>query len=84
MYPLQLIRLTKNKGGNLWINPEQIIYVDQGEEKTEGEKKPGKPQMITIIHTSSKDLFVKEPPDEINKILRSMKRETKIQQIISH
>ena len=68
----QLIRLTKNKGtGNVWINPAQIIYAEQGEEKESKEEKDKTTKYITILHVAGREdkLFVKESPDEINKIL---------------
>lgn len=88
MYPLQLIRITKDKGGNVWINPDQIIYAEQGkkDKDNDGDKKPGKQEFLTIIHIAGPEpkLFVKETPEEINKILRSMKHMKKVETTTTH
>jgi hypothetical protein len=83
----QLIRLTKNKGNsNVWINPAQIIFAEQGEEKETKDEKDSTPRYITILHVAGREgkLFVKESPDEINKIIRSLKEEKEVREIISY
>jgi hypothetical protein len=92
--PVQLIRLTKTKGGNVWVNPEQIIFAEQYEKKPETPAAPvkdaktaaaAKPVFETILHVTGKEpkLFVKEAPDELNKILRTMKRTAKVENTYS-
>ena len=83
----QLIRLTKNKGnGNVWINPAQIIYAEQGEDKESKEEKDKTPKYITILHVAGHEdkLFVKETPDEINKIIRNLKEEREVKEVIQY
>jgi ribosomal protein L35AE/L33A len=70
---VQGTKFTKHKGdGSVWIVPEHIIYMEPFEKK-EGDK------LVkgTIVHVSGKEgkVFVKEHPDEINKILRTLDRE---------
>lgn len=82
----QLIRLTKNKGNsNVWINPAHIIYAEQGEEKEKDEKSKS-PKFVTILHIAGHEdkLFVKEAPDEINKIIRNLKEEREVKEIIQY
>jgi hypothetical protein len=80
--PVQFIKLTKNLGGEVWVDPSRIIYMEVGTSKElatkEADKDPKKktdppgPTSMTIIHVNGakKELFVKESPDEINKIIR--------------
>jgi hypothetical protein len=85
MERIQLIRLTKNKGnGNVWINPAQIIYAEQAEDKESKEAKDKSPKFLTILHVSGREdkLFVKEAPDEINKIIRNLKAEKEVKEVI--
>ncbi len=83
----QLIRLTKNKGNsNVWINPAQIIFAEQGEDKESKEEKEGAPRYLTILHVAGREgkLFVKESPDEINKIIRNLKVEREVKEIVQY
>ena len=83
----QLIRLTKNKGNAyVWINPEHLIYAEQGEEKDGKDEKDTTPKYITILHVTGFDgkLFVKESPDEINKIIRNLKVEKEVKEVTSY
>ena len=83
----QLIRLTKNKGNvNVWINPAQIIYAEQGEEKESKEAKDKATKFLTILHVAGREdkLFVKETPDEINKIIRNLKEEREVKEIVQY
>lgn len=83
----QLIRLTKNKGnGNIWINPDQIIFAEQGEDKETKDAKDKSPKFLTILHVAGREdkLFVKESPDEINKIIRSLKVEREVKEITQY
>ena len=83
----QLIRLTKNKGnGNVWINPSQIIFAEQGEEKDGQDEKEKGPKYLTILHVAGREgkLFVKESPEEINKIIRSLKEEREVKEVIQY
>lgn len=83
----QLIRLTKNKGNaNVWINPAQIIYAEQGEDKESKDEKDKSPKYLTILHVAGREdkLFVKEAPDEINKIIRSLKEEREVKEIVQY
>ena len=83
----QLIRLTKNKGtSNVWINPAQIIFAEQGEEKDSKDEKDGAAKYITILHVAGREgkLFVKESPDEINKIIRNLKVEREVKEITQY
>ena len=83
----QLIRLTKNKGGsNVWINPDQIIFAEQGEDKESKDEKSKTPKFVTILHVAGREdkLFVKEAPDEINKIIRNLKVEKEVKEIIQY
>lgn len=77
---MQLLRFTKVFGdkANIWINPDQIIFAEVGEKKEEGKKEMVK---YTVLHVTGKEgkVFVKEHPDEINKIVRSIKRDIKIE-----
>lgn len=95
-FPPQLIRLTKSNGANLWINPEHMIYAEQYEKKPPAPSTPpavkdpktareAQPVFETILHMAGKEpkIFVKEPPEEINKILRSLKRTTKVEKTIN-
>lgn len=75
----QLLRLTKSGDkGNLWVNPEQIIYAEVAERKEDKSS-------MTILHITGKDgkIFVKEHPDELNKIFEkySPKQKFKLEQI---
>lgn len=73
MRQVQLLRLTKDSGGVLWINPYQIAYAEVGEKKDNKGK-------LTILHMATKEkLFIKETPEELNKIIRSIKSEIKIE-----
>lgn len=74
MRPIQLIRLTKSTGaGVIWLNPQQIIFAEQTEKKEDKSK-------LTVIHVTGKEkLFVKESPEELNKIFRSIKADIKIE-----
>jgi hypothetical protein len=83
--PVQFIKLTKNLGGEVWIDPTRIIYMDVGTSKdvtaskepsdkdTKKKQEPPTPASMTILHVSGakKELFVKETPEEINKAIRS-------------
>ncbi len=83
----QLIRLTKNKGnGNVWINPDQIIFAEQGEDKESKDEKDKSPRYLTILHVAGREgkLFVKEAPDEINKIIRNLKVEREVKEITQY
>jgi len=83
----QLIRLTKNKGNsNVWINPDQIIYAEQGEDKENKDEKIKTPKFLTILHMTGREdkLFVKESPDEINKIIRNLKVEKEVKEITQY
>ena len=83
----QLIRLTKNKGNaNVWINPAQIIYAEQGEDKETKDDKVKSPKYLTILHVAGREdkLFVKESPDEINKIIRSLKEEREVKEVVQY
>jgi hypothetical protein len=83
----QLIRLTKNKGNsNVWINPAQIIYAEQGEDKESKDEKVTSPKYLTILHVAGREdkLFVKEAPDEINKIIRSLKEEKEVKEVTQY
>jgi hypothetical protein len=87
MERIQLIRLTKNKGnGNVWINPAQIIFAEQGEEKEGKDEKDNTPKYLTILHVAGREgkLFVKESPDEINKIIRNLKVEKEVKEITQY
>lgn len=79
----QLIRLTKNKGNNnVWINPAHIIYAEQAEDKEGKDEKSKSPKFLTILHITGQEnkLFVKEAPDEINKIIRNLKMEKEVKE----
>lgn len=84
---VQLLRLTKTNGQELWINPHQIIYAEVGkrdqskEPAAKDSKTPKKEEFITILHVTGKDgkVFVTQSPAEINKIIRSIKRNVKIE-----
>lgn len=81
----QLIRLTKNKGNNnVWINPAQIIYAEQAEDKESKDEKAKSPKFLTILHIGEDKLFVKESPDEINKIIRNLKAEKEVKEVIQY
>ena len=83
----QLIRLTKNKGtSNVWINPAQVIYAEQAEEKEGKDEKSKSPKFLTILHMAGREdkLFVKEAPDEINKIIRNLKEEKEVKEITQY
>ena len=87
MERIQLIRLTKNKGdASVWINPAQIIYAEQGEEKESKDSKDKSPKFITILHVAGREdkLFVKEAPDEINKIIRNLKVEKEVKEVTQY
>jgi len=87
MERIQLIRLTKNKGtGNVWINPAQIIYAEQAEDKESKEAKDKSPRFLTILHVAGREdkLFVKEAPDEINKIIRNLKVEKEVKEVTQY
>jgi hypothetical protein len=74
---VQQIKFTKAfQEGNIWIVPEHIIYSETGEKKEPGKKEPTK---YTVVHVTGKDgkVFIKEHPDEINRILRGMKKTQK-------
>jgi hypothetical protein len=67
--PIQFIKLTKNLGGEVWIDPTRIIYMDVGTSKDVApadpkEKKKQEPTSMTILHVNGakKELFVKEIP----------------------
>lgn len=84
MERIQLIRLTKNKGAaNVWVNPAQIIYAEQAEDKESKDEKDKSPKFFTILHVTGHEgkLFVKEAPDEINKIIRSLKVEREVKEV---
>jgi len=83
----QLIRLTKSKGtSNVWINPAQIIYAEQAEDKENKDEKSKSPKFFTILHVTGQEnkLFVKEAPDEINKIIRNLKVEKEVKEITQY
>ena len=83
----QLIRLTKSKGtSSVWINPTQIIYAEQAEDKESKDEKSKTPKFFTILHVTGQEnkLFVKEAPDEINKIIRSLKAEKEVKEITQY
>lgn len=93
--PVQLIRFTKTNGNTIWINPEQIIFAEQYEKKKDTTTPPvkdpktakeAKQAFETIVHVTGKEpkLFIKESPDEINKILRSLKRTRKTEHSFSY
>jgi len=87
MERMQLIRLTKNKGNsNVWINPDQIIFAEQGEDKESKDDKAKTPKYLTILHIAGREdkLFVKESPDEINKIIRNLKVEREVKEITQY
>jgi hypothetical protein len=84
-FPVQFIKLTKNLGGETWIDPNRIIKMDIGTQRDhdagretapvkgkDANKKP-EPSVMTIIQLSGakKDVFVRESPEEINKIIRT-------------
>jgi hypothetical protein len=84
MERIQLIRLTKNKGtANVWINPAHIIYAEQAEDKEAKDEKDKSPKFFTILHMTGNEgkLFVKEAPDEINKIVRNLKVEKEVKEV---
>ena len=81
--PVQFIKLTKNLGGETWIDPNRIIKIDVGTQReidgqppkpapNKDAKKPD-PATVTIIFLEGlkKEVFVKETPEEINKIIRT-------------
>lgn len=83
----QLIRLNKSKGnGNVWINPTQIIFAEQAEDKDSKDEKDKSPKFFTILHVTGREgkLFVKEAPDEINKIIRNLKVEKEVKEITQY
>lgn len=70
--PVQLLRFKKaTGGGEVWVNPEQVIYAEAHEKKEDKSK-------LTILHVTGKEgkLFIKESPEEVNRIFRSIKEET--------
>ena len=89
-YPalVQLLRLTKTNGGEVWINPAQIVYAEVAKkkepeeaapkQKTAGKKDDG---FMTILHVTGKEgkVFVNESPAEINRIIKSVKRNLKME-----
>jgi hypothetical protein len=87
MERIQLIRLTKNKGtGNVWINPAQVIYAEQAEDKENKDAKDKSPRFLTILHMAGREdkLFVREAPDEINKIIRNLKVEKEVKEVTQY
>ncbi len=72
---VQLLQFKKSTGGGeVWINPDQIIYAEVVELK-EG-KGPS-----TIVHLTGKEgkVFIKEHPAEMNKIFSKFgKKELRI------
>lgn len=87
MERIQLIRLTKNKSNsNVWINPAQIVFAEQGEDKEGKDEKDGATRYLTILHVAGREgkLFVKESPDEINKIIRNLKVEREVKEVTSY
>jgi hypothetical protein len=84
MERVQLIRLTKNKGtASVWVNPAQIIFAEQAEDKENKDPKAKSPKFFSILHVAGVEnkLFVKEAPDEINKIIRSLKVEKEVKEV---
>lgn len=72
---IQLIRFKRNIGtGNVWVNPEQMVYAEEAEKKEDKTK-------FTVLHVTGKEgkVFIKESPEEVNNILRKIKREIKIE-----
>lgn len=72
---IQLLRFKKHIGtGNVWVNPEQMVYAEEAEKKEDKTK-------FTVLHVTGKEgkVFIKEHPEEINKIIKSIKREIKIE-----
>jgi hypothetical protein len=63
----------------IWINPEQVIYAETGEKKDSKDSKV--PVKYTVVHVTGKDgkVFIKESPEEMNRIFRSVKKEMKIE-----
>lgn len=85
MERVQLIRLNKNKGGNVWVNPAHIIYAEQAEEKeSKGAKEKAK--FFTILHVTGHEgkLFLQESPEEINKIIRNLKVEIEVKETVQY
>jgi uncharacterized protein YlzI (FlbEa/FlbD family) len=90
---MQLLRLTKTNGGELWINPEKIVYAEIGK-KSDAKEAPvrdpktaaaRKEEFITVLHVEGKDgkVFVQESPSKINEIIRGLKRTVKKEVTIS-
>jgi uncharacterized protein YlzI (FlbEa/FlbD family) len=82
----QMIRFTKTNGDAIWINPEHVIYVEQADRKSAPATDPAPPKKegtgkLTIVHVSGKEgkVFIKESPEEMNKIFRTVKKELKIE-----
>lgn len=84
---VQLLRLTKNTGGEVWINPQQIIYAEIGKKKDapppDPKQKPAAKkgdEFMTILHMTGKEgkIFVSESPAEINRIIKSVKRQVRV------
>jgi|GEM_PF-7078242 len=72
---VQLLRFTKSTGkGTIWINPEQVIYAEPVESKDN--KGP-----MTVVHVTGKEgkVFIKESPEEMNKIFRSIRKQIKVE-----
>ncbi|MEO6610701.1 MAG: hypothetical protein ABIT05_01160 [Chitinophagaceae bacterium] len=86
---VQMVRLTKTNGGELWINPAQIVFAEIGRKKDSPEDNTGKvkpapgkkEEFMTILHMTGKEgkVFVTEAPAEINRIIKSVKRNLKIE-----
>lgn len=74
---MQLLRFTKHPSKTaIWINPEHMIFAETFEKLEGKETIKG-----TILHVSGKEgkVFIRESPEEINKIVRSIKKEITIQ-----
>lgn len=92
MERVQLIRFTKAlKPGDVWINPQTIVYAEVNEKKEEdtAKKDPkdkGKPKTYTVLHLlgNNDKVFINEHPDEINGIIRRLVVEREVKEATSY
>lgn len=73
---VQLLLLKNHYAGksDYWINPAMIVYAETGSEKTD---KPNVKINFTILHIAGgkEKIFVKESPEEINRIILSIRQD---------